>query len=86
MMKANITPADDRRAALAMLGFIHGDSAQIAHVMDEAAQAPAGAAALVLALAEAATSYITELCGSEEEAANQLTQMILKIAEQEHNK
>lgn len=86
MMKANVTPTDDRRAALAMLGFLHGDSAQIRHVMDEAAQESTGAAALILALAEAATGYVVQLCGTEEEAANQLSQMILKIAEQDTTK
>lgn len=86
MLKANTTDIDDKRAALAMLGFINGDSAQIDHVMNEAAQSTAGPAALILALAEAATSYIIQICGTEEEAANQLNQMVLNITAKENNK
>ena len=86
MLKANITDTDDRRAALAMLGFLNGDQAQLHHVMDEAMQDTSGPAALILALAEAATSYVIQVTGSEEEAAKQLNQMVLNIAGKEDHK
>lgn len=81
MLKANTRPTDDQRAALAMLGFIHGDTAQIDHVMDETAEDPQGPAGLILALAETAAAYCIQITGSEEEAEKQLTEIILKLAE-----
>lgn len=85
MMRANVTDADNKRAARAMLGFIHGDPEQIHAVMDEAAHAKDGSAALVLALAETAAGYLIGLLGSEDEAAKQLSEHVMTFVSKETN-
>lgn len=81
MMRANTTDADNIRAARALLGFIQGDAEQIHHVMDDAANAENGSAGLVLALAETAAAYLIGLLDTEEEAAKQLTETILRLTD-----
>lgn len=66
MIKMNTRPQDNHRAVLAILGYMHGDSAQINHVMDEAASDPQGPAGLILALTEIAATTALQATDSAE--------------------
>lgn len=77
MLKANTRPIDDQRAALAILGFMRADSAQIHYVLEEAAAEPAGPAGLILALTEAAAIYAKQVAT---DAEDQISEKILELS------
>lgn len=77
MLKANTRPIDDQRAALAILGFMRGDSAQLHYVFEEAAAEPNGPAGLILALTEAAAIYAKQVTT---DAEQQIAKLVLELA------
>lgn len=82
MIKMNTKDEDNHRAVLAILGYMHGDAAQIHHVMDEASKDPQGPAGLILALTEiAATSALQ----STDAAEPMFRDIALDLAQKIHN-
>lgn len=76
MLKANTRPVDDQRAALAILGFMRGDTVQLDYVMGEAAADPTGPARLIVALTEAAANFANQ---ATDDAEQQIAQIVLDL-------